>query len=351
MRWVTPKLVAEVKYAETTADGRLRHAVFLGLREDIGPEALEIDEDRMTQDDRIEIAGVGVSSPERVVYPEAGLTKRQVAEYHTQIADRLLDEAADRPLALVRMPEGLAGERFFQKHPGSGFPDAIGRVTLTEADGEEAEYMYVDSAAGLVGAVQMGTLEFHIRGARRDRPERPDRMVFDLDPDEDLPFADVASAAADLRDRLAGLDLPSWPLVTGGKGVHVVVPLRRVAGWESVTLFARIFAMALAQEEPKRFTASMSKAKRAGRIFIDWLRNDRGATAIAPFSLRAREGAPVAVPVSWDELPGLDGAQAFGISAALERGWDGVARPHAVGLSESRVEALETWAEAVGAEA
>ena len=351
MRWVTPKLVAEVKYAEITADGRLRHAVFLGLREDIAPDALEIDEDRMTDDDRIEIAGVAVSSPERVVYPEAGLTKREVAQYHADIADRMLEEAASRPLALVRMPEGLAGERFFQKHPGSGFPDAIGRVTLTEADGEEAEYMYVDSAAGLVGAVQMGTLEFHIRGARRDRPERPDRMVFDLDPDEDLPFADVASAAADLRDRLAGLDLPSWPLVTGGKGVHVVVPLRRVAGWDSVTLFARIFAMALAQEEPERFTASMSKAKRAGRIFVDWLRNDSGATAIAPFSLRAREGAPVALPVGWDELSGLESAQAFGIGAALERGWAGVARPTGVGLSAARVEALERWAEAVGAEA
>lgn len=319
-----------------------------GLREDVAPTAQEIDEERMTDDARIEIAGISVSHPDRVVYPDAGLTKGDVARYHAEVADRLLDEAADRPLALVRMPEGLAGERFFQKHPGSGFPDAIGRVTLTEADGAEAAYMYVGSAAGLVGAVQMGTLEFHIQGARRDRPDRPDRMVFDLDPDEALPFADVASAAADLRDRLAGLDLPAWPLVTGGKGVHVVVPLRRVAGWDSASRFARILAMALAQEEPTRFTAAMSKAERTGRIFIDWLRNDRGSTAIAPFSLRAREGAPVAVPVGWHELPGLGSARAFGMEAALERSWDAVERPTAVGLSSARVEALEAWADAVG---
>ena len=354
LRWVTPKLVAEVKYAETTADGRLRHAVFLGLREDVTPESLELDEDRMEgdgmdQDGRIEIAGISLSHPDRVVYPEAGLTKRAVAEYHADIADRMLEEVADRPLSLVRMPEGLAGERFFQKHPGPGFPDAVKRVTLTEADGDEGAYMYVDAAAGLVGAVQMGALEFHIQGVRRDRPDRPDRMVFDLDPDEALPFAEVASAAADLRDRLAALDLPSWALVTGGKGVHVVVPLRRIAGLDSVSLFARVFATALAQEAPDRFTASMSKDRRAGRIFVDWLRNARGATAIAPFSLRARTGAPVAVPVAWDELAWLDSAQAFGPDAARERGWDVVTAHTPVGLSEARVAALDDWARGLDA--
>jgi bifunctional non-homologous end joining protein LigD len=318
--------------------------------EDVDPTALTVDENSMDDDARIEIAGIPLSHPERTIYPEAGLTKRAVAEYFAEIADRTLEETADRPLSLLRLPEGLAGERFFQKHPGPGFPDAVKRMTLTEADGGEGVYMYVDSAAGLVGAVQMGALEFHIQGVRRDRPDRPDRMVFDLDPDEALPFADVASAAADLRDRLAALDLPCWPLVTGGKGVHVVVPLRRIASRDGVRRFARRFAAALAQEAPGRFTASMSKDEREGRIFVDWLRNEQGATAIAPFSLRARPGAPVAVPVGWDELAGLGSAQAFGPDAARERGWEGVARPAPVGLSEARVAALEDWAGRPGAE-
>jgi bifunctional non-homologous end joining protein LigD len=208
--------------------------------------------------------------------------------------------------------------------------------------------MYVTYAAGLVGAVQMGTLEFHIWGARRDRLDRPDRMVFDLDPDEGLPFAEVARAAADLRGILGELGLSSWPLVTGGKGVHVVVPLRRIAGWDTVRLFARVFAQGLEAAQPERFVAGMSKARRKGRIFIDWLRNDRGATTIAPLSLRARPGAPAAVPVSWEELSGLKAASAFDARAARERGWDGVGVPDPVGLGSARIAALERWVERKG---
>ncbi|MGP1355111.1 DNA ligase D [Roseicyclus sp.] len=344
-KWITPKLVAEVQYAEMTADGRLRHAVFLGRREDKPARSVRLEEDRMAGEDRVEIAGISVSSPAREVYPQAGLTKREVAEYYAAVADRMLREAADRPLSLVRLPEGLAGERFFQKHRGRGWPDAVKSVAIEEAEGKRADYMYVTDAAGLVGAVQMGTLEFHIWGARRDRLDRPDRMVFDLDPDEGLPFAGVARAAADLRDILGELGLPSWPLVTGGKGVHVVVPLRRVAGWDTVRLFARVFAQGLEAAEPERFVAGMSKARRKGRIFVDWLRNDRGATAIAPFSLRARPGAPAAVPVSWEELARQKSASAFDARAALERGWDGVGVPDPVGLGAARIAALERWVE------
>ncbi|WP_102106822.1 DNA ligase D [Oceaniglobus roseus] len=338
--WITPKLVAEVRYAEKTADDRLRHAVFIALREDKPARTVKLEEDRMPEE-RLDVAGVGISHPGRVVFPDAGITKGEVARYYETMADRILETAADRPLSLVRLPEGLEGERFFQKHAGKGFPPAIGTVSIPEKDGGTADYMYVSSAAGLVGAVQMGTLEFHIWGARRDALEKPDRMVFDLDPDEGLGFAEVARAAQDLRDILETLDLPSWPLVTGGKGVHVVVPLRRMAEWDTVKLFSRILATHLADTEPDRFTATMSKARRTDRIFIDWLRNERGATAIAPFSLRARPGASVAVPVGWEELPRLKAANGFDIETAQERGWDDLTLPRPVALSQARVTALE----------
>ena len=189
----------------------------------------------------------------------------------------------------------------------------------------------------------MGTVEFHPWGARRDRLDRAERLVFDLDPDEGLGFAAVRRAAFDLRDKLEELGLGSWPMVSGGKGVHVIVPLRRTAGWDTVKLFAQLFATLLASGQPDRYTATMAKAARKGRIFIDWLRNERGATAIAPFSVRARPGAPVAVPVSWDELARLRRANGFGLKAAQERAWSDLALPEPATLGEpvlARLEAL-----------
>ncbi|SFD10215.1 ATP-dependent DNA ligase LigD phosphoesterase module/ATP-dependent DNA ligase LigD polymerase module [Tropicimonas isoalkanivorans] len=343
VQWVTPKLVAEVSYAEWTADKRLRHAVFHGLREDKSPESVELEGDVMAEDDTGQtVAGIRITHPERVVYPDAAITKRQVADYYAAVADRMLPTCEDRPLSLVRAPEGMRGETFFQKHAGKGFPDALRTVEIGESDGQMEPYMYVTDASGLVGAAQMGTLEFHIWGSRRDRLERPDRMVFDLDPDEGLAFAEVVAAAGDLRDILSDLGLPAWPMVTGGKGIHVVVPLRRVAEWETVKLFSRVLATLMAEKEPDRFTATMSKAKRKGRIFIDWLRNERGATAIAPFSLRARDGAPVAMPVGWDELGQLRTAQAFPLQAALERDWPDAAGDDPRGITEQRIERLQS---------
>lgn len=338
--WITPRLVAEISYAERTGEGRLRHAVYHGLREDKPARSVKLEED-MTAD-RITVAGIGISSGDRKVFPKAAYTKLDVARYYDEMADRILAFAGDRPLSLVRLPEGLDGERFFQKHAGKGFPDGIKTVEITEADGDRQPYMYVDDARGLVAAAQMGTLEFHIWGSRRDRLDRPDRLVFDLDPDEGLGFDAVKVASVDLRDALRELDLPSWSLLSGGKGVHVVVPLRRTAGWDTVKLFARLFAELMASRHPDRFTASMSKAKREGRIFIDWLRNERGATAIAPFSLRARPGAPVAVPVTWDELDAVDTAAHFDLPAALDRSSDPADAVSAVSLSQSRIDRLES---------
>ncbi|WP_126975024.1 DNA ligase D [Frigidibacter oleivorans] len=340
-RWLDPVLVAEVAYAELTPEGRLRHARFLGLREDKPAGEVGMEDPAMTpdkteaavarpkararraakDDGRPQVAGIGISHPDRVLFPKPGITKLDLARWYDRMADRVLPTLKDRPCSLVRLPEGLEGERFFQKHAGKGFPDSIRTVPVEESDGGTADYIWIGDAAGLVGAVQMGTVEFHPWGARRDRLDRPERIVFDLDPDEDLGFAEVAAAARDLRDRLADLGLPSWPLVSGGKGVHVIVPLRRSTEWEPVKLFARLLATLMAEEEPRRFVATMSKARRKGRIFIDWLRNDRGATAVAPFSVRARPGAPVAVPVGWDELARLRSAAAFDMAAALERQW------------------------------
>ena len=214
--------------------------------------------------DRPTVAGIGISSADRVVFPKPKTTKLGVAEYYSEVADRLLGYSADRPLSLVRLPEGLGGDRFFQKHIGKGWPDALGTVDIVEADGDPDTYMFAGTAAALVAAAQMGTIEMHIWPARRDRLDRPDRLVFDLDPDEGLSFAKVRSAAVDIRQFLSDLGLDSWPMVTGGKGIHVVVDLRRTIGWDTLKLFARGVAEVCAAREPDRFTTSLSKEKRKG---------------------------------------------------------------------------------------
>ncbi|MFN3524487.1 MAG: DNA ligase D [Paracoccus sp. (in: a-proteobacteria)] len=335
--WIAPELRAEVDYAETTAQGRLRHAVFLRLRTDSpAPQPRA-----PAPGDRPTVAGIAISSGDRVIFDKPRLTKADLVTYYEAAAPLMLPELANRPLSLLRLPEGMSGERFFQKHPGKGFPDALKIQQIKDSDGEATPYAYVTDAAGIVGAVQMGTVEFHIWGARRDRLERPDRLVFDLDPDEGLGFAATRRAALDLRDRLEGLGLASWAMLSGGKGIHVVVPLRRTASWDTVKLFSRGVALLAAQSEPKRFTAEMSKAKRKGRIFIDWLRNERGATAVAPFSVRARPGAPVACPVSWNELPRIRKASAFSTARALERGWADIIQPPPQSLTAPVIEALD----------
>jgi bifunctional non-homologous end joining protein LigD len=268
---------------------------------------------------RDEVAGVRLSHPDKVLFPKQGLTKSDLATYYEAIAERMLPQISDRPLSLVRCPQGRGSKCFFQKHDQGGFPEALKTIAITEASGQTASYFFIDGLAGLVAGVQVGVLEFHIWGCRRDRLEQPDRLVFDLDPDEALNFADVNRAAMDVRDRLKTLGLKSWAMVTGGKGIHVVIPLARRNGWDDVKIFARGFARQLAEEEPGRFIAKASKASRTGRIFIDWLRNDRGSTAICPYSTRAREGAPVAMPVSWDELGGLKAANVFTITNTPQR--------------------------------
>ncbi|MBS1301734.1 DNA ligase D [Loktanella sp. SALINAS62] len=328
-QWVTPSVVIEVDFTELTADGHIRHGVHLGIRRDKDAKDItfEAPQDAAppAQDDGSQdkgaarIGGQRISHAGRVVFPQTGGTKGDLARYYDAAGARLLKIAGHRPLSLLRLPEGLAGQRFFQKHAGQGMPDALNRIAITESDGDPATYMDIRRAAAFVAAAQMGTIEFHIWGARSDRLDRPDRLVFDLDPDEGLDWADVRSASVDLAARLTALGLASVPVVSGGKGVHVCVSLRRTNGWDTVKLFSKTLAHVMAQEEPDRFTATMSKARRKGRIFIDWLRNERGSTAIAPYSVRARPSGPVAMPVTWDELGSLDGPDTFSRDAAVAR--------------------------------
>jgi len=311
--WLTPNLVAEIAFAEFTADGNVRHGSFLGLRSD--KDAQDVSPENPAGAPSPE-AVVEISSRDRVVFPDSGQTKGELADYYAKVAGIMLPFAAQRPISLVRCPQGRAKKCFFQKHDSGGFGDGVRRVPIAEKDGGTEDYLYVEDARGILQCVQMGTIEFHGWGSRSTDVEAPDRMIFDLDPDEGLDFGDVKSAASDIRARLADIGLVSFAMVSGGKGIHVIVPLNTGHDWAAHKDFSRRFAEALSTAEPDRFTATMSKAKRKGRIFIDWLRNQRGSTAVLPFSARARANAPVAAPIGWDELDDLGNAHPWSIDDA-----------------------------------
>ena len=314
--WVTPKLVAEIAFTETTPDKLLRHPSFLGLRGDKAAKDVVVEAPQPVP--QAPATTVKVSSRDRLIFPESSATKGDLADYYAQVAGIMLPWTARRPISLVRCPQGRGKKCFFQKHDAGSFGDHVHQVPIREKDGSTENYLWVDDADGLVACVQMGTIEFHGWGSTVDHLEQPDRLVFDLDPDEGLDFEDTKKAAEHLKNQLAELGLTSFPMLSGGKGVHVVVPLTPQADWPAVKSFADRFARALAQAEPDRFVATMSKAKRKGRIFIDWLRNQRGATAIMPYAARARAGAPVAAPVSWTELRDIDTAARWHVTDAAE---------------------------------
>ena len=315
--WVTPDLVVEVRYAELTDDGIIRHGVFEGLREDKPARdvsAHDIAGGPPEEAAEREVDGIRISSANRQVFPQAGLTKGGLADYYAAAAERLLAHGRDRPMSLIRCPGGISRSCFFQKHGGKGFPAAM---TTFRDRGED--WLYLGGRAALVSAVQMGTVEFHVQGVRRDKLDRPDRMVFDLDPDEGLGWDAVRAAASEVRALLQAAGLEPGVMTTGGKGLHVVVPLRRTVDTETVATFARAVAEHMAEREPERFTANVRKARRKGRIFVDWQRNTRGATAVCPWSVRARPGAPVAMPLAWGELDSVPSGDAFSIADALAR--------------------------------
>jgi bifunctional non-homologous end joining protein LigD len=336
--WVKPELVAQVEFGEWTSDGRLRQPSFKGLREDKpptkitrempkSPSALENSPSNGAMKRKpksiktmpaktrraksatasrngkgeAEVAGVRLTNPDRVLYPDEGFTKLDLAEYYERVADWILPHVVGRPLTLVRCPEGYTGECFFQKHFTGSLPDAV-RAVMVPIKGKREAYVTVDDIAGVVALVQMGVLEIHPWPAREDQLERPDQIVMDLDPGEGVPWKAVVDGAEETRDRLAAVGLTSYLRTSGGKGLHVVVPLARRNTWDELKRFAKSIADTMTRESPERYLATLSKAKRRGKVFVDYLRNQRGATAIASYSTRRKAGAPVAVPLAWDEL-------------------------------------------------
>ena len=270
------------------------------------------------QREEIEIAGVRLTSPEKVLYPEQGITKRALAEYYLAVADAMLPHVANRPITLVRCPTGRQKKCFYQRHAGSGVPAELGEIEISGFE-ESGAYLYIRDAKGLVALVQMGVLEVHPWGANVDRPERPDRVIFDLDPGEGLGFGDVVKAAQDVRGVLQKMGLESFAKTTGGKGLHLVAPIERRYEWKAVKAFARALAEKLSADQPNRFLSRISIAERRGRIFVDYLRNDPTSTAIAPYSTRSRAGAPVATPLAWEEVSADLDPGSFNVTTVPDR--------------------------------
>ncbi|MEW5852678.1 MAG: non-homologous end-joining DNA ligase [Myxococcota bacterium] len=262
--------------------------------------------------------GVRITHPDRVIYPEQGLTKRDLAEYYEAIADEILPHLHDRPLTMIRCPEGRTEQCFVQKHTGRWKAPQLRVVTLRERN-KTGEYVIAESVPGLVALVQHGVLELHTWNAVARHVDQPDRLVFDLDPDPGMPWRRVVDGAWRMRQRLESLGLESFVKTTGGKGLHVVVPIQRGPSWDACADFARAVAEDLTREDPRGYTADASKSVRKGRIFIDYLRNTRGATSVAAFSPRARKHAPVSVPIHWDELTVDLRSDAFTVRNVLER--------------------------------
>lgn len=260
---------------------------------------------------------VKITHGERVMDIHSRVTKAELAAYYDAVSPWMLPHLADRPVAVLRAPEGIGGEMFFQKHAAKTIQGV--RALDPSLDPDHAPLMQIDHVRGLVGAVQMGTVEFHTWNARSDRIERPDRVIFDLDPGDDVPFARIVEDAQLIRGLLDELGLTTFVKTSGGKGLHVVTPLARRHAWDVAKGFAQAVASHMARVFPDRFTATMGPTHRVGKCFIDYLRNYRGATTVCAYSARAREGMAVSMPVHWEELPDLPGADAWNVRNAVER--------------------------------
>ncbi|HJW76638.1 MAG TPA: DNA ligase D, partial [Thermoleophilia bacterium] len=364
VRWVRPELVVEIEYLSWNGRGMFRHPSFEGLRLD--KPAAEVVAERAVQDEHSlaqthnwkqppaagqpspaaptpepnaaagargldpsadspqpaqdappagpvqtrklkkgerykVVGGVAITNPERVMYPDIGLTKLEVARYYADVGELMLPYVSGRPLTVVRCPGGYDEECFFQKHGARSLPETVVRVPIREK-GELVEYLAIDSLAGLLSLVQMGVLEFHIWGSHIEAVEYPDQLCFDLDPDPELPFARVAEGARVMRSLLGGLGLQSFLKTTGGKGLHVVAPIKPTLSWDEVKAFAKALAEAIVSADPEHYVSTMALKKRSGKIYVDYLRNGRGATYVTAFSTRRRPGAPVSTPLRWEEL-------------------------------------------------
>ena len=312
--WLEPKLAAEIKFTEWTKENLLRQASYKGLRTDKDPKDIKrekaeedtqlgtiTEEEAEPMEKGLIIEGVKISSPDKIIYDEIEIKKEDVIRYYLKVSERMLPYVKNRILSIVRCPKGVSQACFYKKHPGPGSKGII-TMPIPTGNDETGEYFYIDNATGLISEAQMGTLEFHTWGSNVDRLERPDMMVFDLDPDEGMELSRVRQGVEDIKSILDELNLNSYLKTSGGKGYHVVVPLKPSVTWDKFHNFAKQIAQVMESKWPDRYTSNVRKANRKGRIFIDWIRNARGATSIAPYSLRARKGAKVSMPISWDEL-------------------------------------------------
>jgi bifunctional non-homologous end joining protein LigD len=329
--WLEPKLVAQIAFTERTRDGRLRHPSFQGLREDkpareVHREEAEDEEAGMAKTRSAPakksgdptFGGITLTNPDRVYYPDIGLTKLDLARYYEAVAPYMLPYVVRRPISLVRCPEGIDKEHFFQRHAMKGMSKTIKEVHIAGGESKK-KYLYIDDEAGLFGLVQIGALEIHDWGVSLNHINEPDRLVFDLDPDEGFALATLKAAATEVRDFLADLGFTSFLKSTGGKGLHLVAPLQPKLGWKEVKPFAKAIADALVQARPDRYTANPLKKTREGKIFVDYLRNQRGGSAIVNYSTRAKPGATVACPLRWDELKGLKAASPYTVKTLPAR--------------------------------
>lgn len=327
--WVRPDLVGQIHFTEWTKDGKLRHPAFKGLRED--KKAKEVQREEPQPIDKIaesppaakarprfsssQPVPADITRPEKILYPEDGITKGEIAAYYQAVAPLMLPHIVGRPLSLLRCPNGVGATCFFQRHAGEHSPSSIKNIVV-DISGKHAPYLWIDGAEGLMALVQLGCLEIHNWPVKVDRLDHPDLLIFDLDPGETVAWKLVVQAATEIRQRLERLKLKSFLKSTGGKGLHVVIPLGPGTGWETLRNFAKKIADEMAADQPRLYTANSRKIEREGRIYIDYVRNTKGASAIAPFSTRARPGGNIAMPVSWAMLPKLKSGPFFTIRNA-----------------------------------
>ncbi len=324
--WVKPEILCEISFWEWTPDQHIRHASFKGLREDKAPQVVkqEIPEkpqekiSNNTKKRNFTVEGITITHPEREVYPGTGITKGEIATYYAKAMPYILPFVENRLISLLRCTDSIEGQCFFQRNPMKGMGPHIMEKTLTHK-GNKHHYLYIDSSEGFLELVQMGTVEFHAWQSRIDNIGKPDQIIFDLDPAENVPFEAVKLAAEDIRRRLKVLKLESFPRLSGGKGIHVVIPIKPQYSWDEVKNFTQEFAKRMERDTPEAYIATMNKQKRTGKIFIDYLRNDYSSTAIVPFSLRARKDAPIAVPASWKEIEKIRSPAVFNLSNISKR--------------------------------
>ncbi|WAC21719.1 DNA ligase D [Luteolibacter sp. SL250] len=326
--WIRPELVAEIEFAELTADGSIRQGSFISLREDKAAVDVHLDAIQKATADAgdLNIMNITITHPERVVFPDDGITKLEVARFYERVGKLMLPYVRNRPLAILRAPDSIGGQVFFQKSFKTHVPDHVHTKTLEDG----TEIFYVKDLKGIISLAQFGMVEIHPWGAAFPNLDKPDQIIWDLDPDSAVPWKETLGAAFLLRDFLAERGLETMVKTSGGKGLHVILPLKRVHGWDVIKPFSKAVAGAIAEFNPKRFVVTASKQKRSGKIYIDWLRNGKGATCVVPWGLRARATAPVSTPVNWDDL--ADVAQTgFHINEpfSLPEDWKGI-KPQSV---------------------